>query len=119
MNGKQIDVKINLADMAGEDGQTLIPYDQFTMVQEFSTGKKSLVPTGISNNTIYIDLFYKGRTLSTLANEFGDAIFGVENSKSTYRDRKLTYYSRSSTIFSFLYEDYIMKGGKKPNPEDY
>jgi RHS repeat-associated protein len=123
LNDAKIDVIVSLSDGYNDnkqEGDTRFSYTKdYTERVNAQTKDKYLVPTKITNDNINITLYSQGRKLNTLANEFGDAIFGVENPAEVYRDLKLPYYQQSTSQFSFDYEDYITKGGKKPNPQDY
>ena len=126
-NGVEVDVIVGLSDdYKGEDGQlgdTNYSYDPKKVIygKDFNTGDNYLLPTKMQDDKIRVTLYLNGRTLSTLANEFGDAIFGVENPRASLQDylNKTPYWERSSVKFSFDYQDYITKGKDKPNPEDY
>ncbi len=129
LNGVVIDVVVGLNNNykgdIGQVGETNYSYgndpETFKQIIEFQTGDSYLLPTKIENNNIDITLYLGGRNLNTLANEFGDAIFGVENPAASYRDTKanVPYLQKSSTRFSFDYEDFIIKGGTKPDPKEY
>lgn len=127
LNGVEINVVVNLADRKGDIGQlgdTKYDYgrdpNKYMRVTNQS-GKSHLVPMQVSDNEIDVTLYSDGRTLSTLANEFGDAIFAVENPKESYYDasNKTPYDRRATTQFSFDYQRYIIKGDTKPNPLSY
>ncbi|MAC95424.1 MAG: hypothetical protein CMC96_07970 [Flavobacteriales bacterium] len=124
-NGEEIDIIVGLksgfSGNKGQYGETLISYpeEDIIKVEDFKTGGQYDLPTTISGNEIHIGLYRLGLNVSTMANEFGDALFSVKNPRSSYRDRELPYHQRGSTNFSFDYQDYIMKGGSRPNPLKY
>lgn len=61
--------------------------------------------------------------LSTLANEFGDALFGVQRAQYNYDTniKENDYHKIPTTIFSYDYEKYIIhpRQSVKPNPYCY
>jgi hypothetical protein len=104
-------------------GRTQAQYESASIVKvtEFKTGESYELPTKIIGDKIEITLYRNGQTVSVLANEFGDAIFMVENPRRSYSDEinKLPYWDRAATHFSFDYQNYIMEGGTRPEPKDY
>jgi hypothetical protein len=120
--GKEIDLIVGLnSAWSGDNNQaadTYIPF-QIISVQEFSTGISSKKPVAITNNEIHINMFRRGRNVGALANEFGDAIFGVTRAETVIRQKNLPYLEKSTTRFSFDYEDAIIKGTQIPKPNDY
>jgi hypothetical protein len=125
-NGVEVDVVIKLSSRRGthgELGRTQAQYESASIVKvtEFKTGESYELPTKIIGDKIEITLYRNGQTVSVLANEFGDAIFMVENPRRSYSDEinKLPYWDRAATHFSFDYQNYIMEGGTRPEPKDY
>ena len=92
------------------------------------TETKKIVGVSAINITLYKHAFLNGNNgLSTLANEFGDAIFSIacpqkqfDGFQAIQRNRDY-YWKESSSRFSFAYERYIMnpEQNKKPNPYDF
>lgn len=124
LNGIEIDVVVGISSNDGDVGQvgdTDVIYTKEIQITDFSTKETSTLPTEIDKNKIGITLYYRGQTLNTLANEFGDAIFATENPTKAYKDEKnkVEYLKRGSTKFSSAYEYYIIKKSIKPNPQDY
>ena len=128
LNHIKVDVVVGLksgftGNEMNQNGETKYDYDP-NYVFDYTnteTGEHYDEPSSILGNKIEISLFYNGRNLGTLSNEFGDAIFGVENVRASFSDRKAKtkYWDRASTKFSFDYNEYIMKDKPKPNPQDY
>lgn len=121
-NGVEIDVIVNVTNGKGnmkQLGKTEYNYTRVISAKPFEGGDSYDLPTKIVDNKIGITL--RERNLSTLANEFGDAIFGVENPKASYDDiiNKVPYWRKSSSQFSFDYQEFIIKDKPKPKPEDY
>ena len=80
------------------------------------------------NITLYQSAFSgKSNGLSTLANEFGDAIFGTTKPQEAYegflemKNNNTSYWQDPSSRFSFDYEKFIINPSKNPlpNPYDY
>lgn len=121
-NGENINLTVGLLSAfsgpSGQTGKTTPIYDNFIHTNN-QVDEIYLDPQSIVGNNINIGLYRNGRTVSTLANEFGDAIFSVARAAQVYSQMNDEYLKQSTTIFSFDYEDYIMGGGKKPNPNDY
>ena len=114
---KEIDVVVGLNEARQSDEGA---YGLTTYI--YLMDKENIV--GIKDNTIQIEIYRfalsEDNGVSTLANEFGDAIFAVENPGAAYKNNDKTYYEQPSTFFSFDYEYYIMEKRKDlPKPEDY
>jgi RHS repeat-associated protein len=102
-------------------GITKIAFTNIGTATNVNTGDSYQLPFGIVNNEINVTLFRSGQTVSTLANEFGDCIFAIEQPATSFYhgQNNTTYFMRPSTNFSFDYEKYIMKGGLKPKTNNY
>lgn len=120
-NGKPVNVYIGLSDLSsdpetGASGQTIIPY-------ETKDGKIM----GIGSSGIKISIFRNGfedtqNGVGTLANEFGDVLFGLVRPKFNYATvSSKEYNERPTTKYSFDYEYFIIKHTRKtrPNPFNY
>ena len=100
----------------GATGFTTIPY----IVEDE-------IITGIDRNGIKIIIYKNGFAdgysgVGTLANEFGDATFGVSRPQYNYETiTKNSYKDMPTTKYSYDYENYIVKPHKnpKPNPNSY
>ena len=121
-NGVPVNIFVSLSDMKsdprnGAVAETNIPYvvDNNNNVQ------------GIEQPGVIIKLFKNGfadgfNGLGTLANEFGDVVFGVAKAQYNYDTFKtLNYKDRPTTKFSYDYERYIISphSSARPNPHSY
>jgi RHS repeat-associated protein len=126
-NGESIDIVIDLNSATfgdkGEDGHTILDYDpeSIDQVESYKTGEKYARPNALLDNKISITLFQQGLNLETLANEFGDAIFGVEQPATVYTEKakKVPYKIERAARFSFDYEDAIINKTTVPKSENY
>ena len=126
-NEKNVDVVIGLSSLEhSEDnavGVTRVSYDPNSMIKvlNFKTGKKHWLPTQIVGDEINITIYQNGKNLGTLANEFGDAIFSVEQPATSVNDHlsNLPYMEQGSTLFSFEYEEAIVKGKRPPKSSKF
>ncbi|BDS09821.1 RHS repeat domain-containing protein [Aureispira anguillae] len=126
-NGQSIDIVISLNSATlgdkGEEGNTTIPYNPKSLdqVTDHETKKEFYRPKEILGNKINITLFQEGRNLTTLANEFGDAIFAVEQPATSFTEsfNKVPYLNKQATKFSFDYERAILNKTAIPNSKNY
>ena len=116
-NGVEVDVIVGLdsrrsGDGAGQWGETGLIYVKETVreIVSFQTGDSYLLPTEIVDNKINVIIFSGGNKLSTLANEFGDSIFAVENPRAKLEDINKDYREKRTTNFSLDYQEYIING---------
>ena len=98
-----------------------------SLLQDRETGE--IVGVARISITLYKQAFLAGSSgLSTLANEFGDAIFSMARSGHQYNENiimqneiqqgnKNYYYREPSSKFSFAYERYIMNPSRNPKPD--
>ena len=120
--GKSINVIVGVSDHFTSDNGEL----GTTQIKHYVSKETSKVEAIASPIiiTLYSNAFIGNSGLSTLANEFGDAIFGIEcpenqvkgaMSMSNYTQN---YYNEGSSKFSFDYESYITdpQHHAKPNP---
>jgi RHS repeat-associated protein len=121
-NGVEVDVEVRLSLESSSEGgaQGLIVYsydpNSFGLVQQAGQEGSHLEPRAIVNNKINVTLYQRGNDLGTLANEFGDAIFGVEQPATVYKQHidKLPYLHKGTTLFSFEYEKFILGRTTRP-----
>lgn len=126
-NKEKIDVVIGLSNRGHNDdnavGVTRTSYNTSSMIRvsDAKTGKKHWLPTQINENKIEVTIYQNGRNLGTLANELGDVIFSVEQPATSINDHlnKIPYMERGSTLFSFDYEEAIVKGENPPKSKKY
>jgi hypothetical protein len=129
LNRQEIDVYVYISFEDGPvegnstaDGTTKYQYEKGKYFTDPTTGKTTLVPISVKGNQIKVTLYNHGQNLEGLSNEFGDAIFAVENPGTSYNETRrkppISYWDKSSTKFSFKYSDYIMGKGPKPDPND-
>ena len=123
LNGNPVNIIVSLnkkIDYDSKDGSvasTRILYD-------VDKGKvMGIAPNGI-RIVLYNNAFSDGfNGVGSLANEFGDALFGVSRPQYDYdTDKIFTKYSdKPSTKFSYDYEKYIISSTNtaKPNPKNY
>ena len=127
-NGQEIDIPIYLQDKPvgekiPEDGNTEVPYSTEIYVVTKYGSKESTQetrPVGIKGNTIKIVLYV--HNLRTLANEFGDADFGVNAAQRNVdqQQKNVEYDSRATTQYSRAYEKWVMKEeATQPKPGDF
>ena len=124
-NGKCVNIYVSTSDeLRSSRGATGTTHPYF-MVNS-NTGE--VVSIKRINITLYRLAFLGGGNgLSTLANEFGDAIFAVTAPERQIRgydnmqNYRQGYHGEASSKFSFDYENYIMNPGKRelPNPNNY
>ena len=103
------------------DGHTVYQfnYNPVDCYDEKGRYTQRLDVVGIKDNKFSITLYKHHHNIATLANEFGDVIFGVLRSQTVHDQRNLGYYKKATTIFSFDYEEFIMdKRATCPNPFD-
>ena len=119
--GNPININVYIRDEAydpqnGAVGQTTIIYNKNDM--------NKIV--GIRFNMIKVEIYSSGfcdefQGIGTLANEFGDVIFGL--SRPRYNDKTnnkgYSYTDIPTTKFSFDYEKYIISQGKHPRPNPW
>ena len=118
-NGQEIDIYVSLsnlpfAESTGAVGETRIEYQSNSMKVE-----KIKNPIVI---TLYGNAFDDGHNgVGSLANEFGDVIFGVKRPdyNSATNNMNLEYNRIPTTRFSFDYEYYIISKGAIPKPNIY
>lgn len=127
-NGESVNVTVYASDdfqsSSGASGQTFS--------QLLVDPSEKVVGIKLIEITLYEKAFLGGTGLSTLANEFGDAIFAAERPQYQYdnyktletqkqQGNKSYYYREPSSRFSFDYENYIINPvhNQKPNPYDY
>ena len=121
--GKAINIYISINDEAfcpadGAVGKTTIIYEK---------NKKNRI-VGIAKNMIIVELYSDGfkdgfNGVGTLANEFGDIIFGLSRPKYNEKtnNRGMKYQDIPTTKYSFDYENYFtsQRQSKRPNPWNY
>jgi RHS repeat-associated protein len=101
-------------------GHTSVPYiakEVETVDYKTKKSKTQEVPVRIKENKINVYLFVP--TISTIANEFGDADFGVHRAQKAYDQKDIEYDRQATKKYSEDYEYYVIGKGKKPNFDDY
>jgi hypothetical protein len=128
LNGKEMDIVVELGYKSYDENGILQP------VQSAETGipyvghyesSGTFIITDINNTSQFVITLYD-KDIGSLANEFGDCIFSVEQTKKSveeankYGNSTKGYQGRASTKFSFDYAGWV-KGEikEKPLTNDY
>ena len=127
-NNPPVNIVVGVSDENGPrrngtvvNAETMITFIPGTLVYTDESGhlREEITPCGILNNKITTILYKNHHDIGTLANEFGDAIFATSRPETSFSERKMTYNLKSSTQFSYDYENYITgKSKTRPDPFD-
>ena len=117
-----MNVIVGLSDLASNPQDGSVGLTSITYGLDQNNNVQSIKKPGIQI-TIYKNGFADGHNgVGTLANEFGDALYGVamaQHNKDTWEIG--SYFLKPTTRFSYDYEKYIISPTKyhRPDPKSY